>query len=156
MVRVTAVLLVLLAAVQARAEEQPAAWPSHQALADQLSTGFTVSQLVAEIQSAWRAPDRWPAVGCVALRVGVTVGLSELSKHTVSRMRPDGSDDHSFFSEHTALATVAGGWSVSASIPIAFGAGYGRAAANKHYWSDILAGAAVGLLARQVCDTKGH
>jgi membrane-associated phospholipid phosphatase len=145
------VLLALLAAAPARAEEQPAAWPSHRALADSLSTAFTTMQLTADVVHAWRQPDRWAAVRCSALRIGVALGAAELTKRVVDRTRPDGSDQRSFFSQHTALATAASGWSISAGIPIAFGAGYGRAAANKHYWSDIAVGAAVGLLARRVC-----
>lgn len=146
-----AFLLVLLLASPVYAEDQPAAWKAQRGAADWISTGLVGLQLGADVVHVWKQPDRWSAVRCEALRIGLTVGAAEVTKRLVHRTRPDGSDQMSFFSEHTALATVAAGWNVSASIPIAFGAGYGRAAANKHYWSDIAVGAAVGILARKVC-----
>lgn len=144
-------VLVLLVAAPAAAEDQPAAWRSARGAADWISTGLVGLQLGADAVQAWRQPDRWTAVRCEALRIGVALAAAEVTKRVVARTRPDGSDARSFFSEHTDLATVAAGWRLDVGIPIALHAGYLRAAANKHYWSDIAVGAAVGALARQVC-----
>jgi len=146
------VLLCALLAAPARAEVQPLAWDAHRGAADAISTGLVAGQLAAEAITSWRAPDRGKAIRCLLLRVGLTVAAAETAKHTVSRVRPNGSDDRSFFSEHTALAAVASGWRLSIGVPIAAGVGYGRAAAGAHYGSDIGVGAAVGELLRRVCD----
>jgi len=141
----------LLLAAPASAEQQPAAWASHRPLADWISTGFVVGQASMETWTNLHAPHRRQALLCQGLRTAIVVGAAEASKALVSRTRPDGSDAKSFFSEHTALTAVHSGWSFQIGIPITFGAGYGRAAAAKHYWSDIAVGAVTGFLARTVC-----
>ena len=85
----------------------------------------------------------------------LTQGITQLVKYTARRMRPDGSSRSSFPSGHAsgtfASATVLQrhyGWKVG--IP-AFGvASYvaaSRLAENKHYLSDVVFGAAIGLTA---------
>lgn len=132
-------------------ETQPAAWTSHRQFVDNVSTALVALNVGGDIVSAWRRSDRKHALGCAALRDGIVVGSSELAKALVHRTRPDGSDRKSFFSEHTALAMVNTGWRYQVSIPIAIGAGYGRAAAAKHYATDILTGAGVGVLTARAC-----
>lgn len=146
-----AFVLLLWAAPVAAQETQPLAWDSHRKLADALSTALVGVNLGAETVQAWRAPDRKHALLCEAVRNGLTIGASEVIKRVVNRTRPDGSDRFSFYSEHTALAAVNAGWHLNISIPIAIGAGYGRAAADKHYLTDIAVGAGAGWLAAQVC-----
>lgn len=86
----------------------------------------------------------------VALAVagGVTAGL----KYAIHERRPDGSDDRSFPSGHTSIsfAAAAGleqrfGWKVGvpAHLAAAF-VGLARVKGNKHYWHDVLIGAAIG------------
>lgn len=146
------VLLVLLLAAPAAAQEtQPLAWSDGRRAADWISTGLVAGQLGAETRQAWRAADRRAALGCLGWRVGLTVGVAELTKRLVHRERPDGSDRHSFYSEHTALAVVATGWRVQVSVPVAIGAGYLRMGAGKHYATDVAVGAIAGLVAREVC-----
>ena len=75
-------------------------------------------------------------------------------KYSVQRLRPDGSDRLSFPSGHTSaafsLATVAGhhyGW--KAGVPayvLASGIGLSRIEKDKHYLSDVLAGATLGFI----------
>ncbi len=83
----------------------------------------------------------------------VTQGVTQLLKYSVGRMRPDGSSQRSFPSGHAsgvfASATVLNrhyGWKVG--LP-AFGvASYvaaSRLSENKHYLSDVVFGAAIGL-----------
>ena len=146
-----AALLVVVSSAPAAAEDQPAAWTHGRRVADWTSTALVGAQLGAAVWTAARGPNRGHALGCLALQVGATVGPAEATKHFVHRTRPNGYDDKSFYSEHTALLTVASGWNFQIGIPVAIGGGYLRAASNWHYWSDIGAGAGAGLLARKVC-----
>jgi membrane-associated phospholipid phosphatase len=96
------------------------------------------------------------------LAVGATSGVTTLLKDVViHRRRPDGSDQHSFPSGHTATAAV--GDMLAArnleSLPLApgertagrlglftltMGTAWARIEAHKHFPSDVLAGAALG------------
>ena len=105
------------------------------------------------------------ALGRDLVRVQLlTQGVTQLLKHSVRRTRPDGSSRSSYPSGHAsgtfASATVLQrhyGWKVG--IP-AFGvASYvaaSRLAENKHYLSDVILGAAIGITAgRTVTFGKG-
>jgi membrane-associated phospholipid phosphatase len=97
--------------------------------------------------------------------------VTELIKNITDRKRPDNSDDRSFFSGHTSTSFVTSTFlymeisellnenihnkTVRTSLKAAsFGAlygwagyvGYSRMRDNKHYFSDVLTGAAVGTL----------
>jgi len=84
-----------------------------------------------------------------ALTMGVTYGL----KYSVRRERPGGGDHTSFPSGHTSAAFQGAsfihnryGWKYA--VPAYLGAtfvGYSRVAADKHYVSDVVAGAAIGV-----------
>lgn len=138
-------LLLLYVPVQAQAEEPTPAWPAGaQKAADWISYGTVIAQLTGDTVHAWQQPDRKHAFLMEGARIGATIAVSELVKHFVHRTRPDGSDQKSFFSEHTALAAASSGWSLQISIPLTFGTGYGRMAANKHHPTDVAVGAAVG------------
>lgn len=75
-------------------------------------------------------------------------------KYSVGRQRPDGSDQLSFPSGHTSaaftLATVADrhcGWKVGVpAYLLASGIGLSRVEKNRHYLSDVLAGATLGIV----------
>jgi membrane-associated phospholipid phosphatase len=79
----------------------------------------------------------------------------QAAKYATHRARPDGSNNHSLPSGHTATAfATAGvvqrhfGW--KAGVPAYAFAGYvgaSRMAANRHYLSDVLLGAGVGIAA---------
>jgi len=81
------------------------------------------------------------------------LGLTYALKIGVNRTRPNGGD-HSFPSGHTSASFQGAafiharyGWKYA--IPAYIGAsfvGYSRVYANKHYTSDVLAGAAIGTL----------
>jgi membrane-associated phospholipid phosphatase len=82
------------------------------------------------------------------INTALTVGI----KHTVGRTRPDGSDDLSFLSGHTAgtftTATIISHYygrkiGTIAYLSAAFVAG-SRIGSNVHYLSDVLAGATLG------------
>ena len=84
----------------------------------------------------------------------VTVGEVLLLKSAVRETRPDGSDNKSFPSNHTAIAFSAaqhiqmkGGWEYGLPAYIAASyVGYSRVEAKQHYWKDVAAGAATGAL----------
>lgn len=71
-------------------------------------------------------------------------GMSQLVKRIIKRKRPDGSNWYSFYSGHTSSAFVAVALVPLAIIP-ALLVGYLRMAANKHWLTDVLVGAVVGL-----------
>lgn len=151
MIRASAALFLALAiAAPAAAEPNPFAWPpSKRPIADSISNWVVAANLGADAIHSWRSPNRRAAFTCQAIRVGVTLGAAELTKRIVHRTRPDGSDDKSFYSMHTALAMQASGWKVQVGVPVAVGAGYLRMAANKHHFTDVAVGALAGFLARE-------
>ena len=91
------------------------------------------------------------AAGSVAATELVTLGLKE----AFAERRPDGSDRRSFPSGHTskafaAAATIYNREGPSIGIPalaVATFVGVARVQADKHFWYDCLAGAAIGTAA---------
>lgn len=89
------------------------------------------------------------------LSAGSAVAAAEVLKSTVHSTRPDGSDNKSFPSAHTALAFSAAtfmdrryGAQYGAWTPALYGVaaltGVARVEADKHHWVDVLAGGAIG------------
>lgn len=81
-------------------------------------------------------------------------------KSTTNVMRPDGSNDHSFPSGHTALAFMTATmlakeyghispWVGVGAYTFATGTGLMRIANNKHWLSDVLTGAGIGILSTE-------
>lgn len=82
-----------------------------------------------------------------------TVAATYLLKYTVDKRRPDGSDNHSFPSNHTGIAFVGASflqqrygwkWGAPAYLVAAY-VGWGRVYSKKHDVWDVLAGAAIGI-----------
>ena len=133
-------------------EMNPFAWPSEKRpIAEALSNVSVVTALGLDTLHSWRSNDKKSAFSCQALRMGVTIGVTSAAKLLVHRDRPDHSNDHSFFSGHTANAMASSGWRFQVGIPLATGTGYLRAAANKHYLTDVAVGAGMGFLATRLC-----
>jgi membrane-associated phospholipid phosphatase len=95
----------------------------------------------------------------------VNFGYTELLKVTVKRERPDGSDNKSFPSGHASnaftLATVAErhyGWKVGVpAYALAATIAYSRIVRDKHYLSDVVAGATLGyVVGRTVVRVNGR
>jgi len=112
----------------------------------------------------------------IAEAMGVTLMLTQIAKYAVKRPRPftylmdpgDSAevpidDSLSFYSGHTAMAFagvvsglatlryrgVKGGAFVGAAgagLVLAAGVGFGRVAASRHFWTDVMTGAVVGSL----------
>jgi membrane-associated phospholipid phosphatase len=85
---------------------------------------------------------------------GATFLIVEALKASHHEMRPDGSDNKSFPSGHAAVAFSAaqflqmkGGWEYGVPAYLAASyVGYSRVESHKHYWKDVVAGAATGAL----------
>lgn len=79
-------------------------------------------------------------------------------KYTACRMRPDGSRANSFPSGHTATAFTGaelvrleyGPWWGAGAYLVASGVGFLRIYNNRHWFTDVLAGAATGVLSANV------
>ena len=82
-------------------------------------------------------------------------------KHSTQVMRPDGSDNHSFPSGHTATAFMTATmltkeyghispWIGIGAYTFATGTGLMRIANNKHWLSDVLTGAGIGILSTEL------
>lgn len=85
---------------------------------------------------------------------GLSVATAYILKYTVKKRRPDGSDNHSFPSNHTGVAFAGAtflqqryGWKWGApAFAVAAYVGWGRIYAKRHDAWDVLAGAAIGTL----------
>jgi membrane-associated phospholipid phosphatase len=102
------------------------------------------SNIGLDTVNSFRAPDKKCAFISEAIKIGTTIGISELLKAVVHEERPDKSDDKSFPSEHTAIAFATSGWSFGWGITLGGLTGAGRVAANRHHWWDTLAGGSIG------------
>lgn len=88
------------------------------------------------------------AAGSIGAAYAVSTGLKEI----FPEQRPDGSDNRSFPSGHTAAAFGAatsiwerrGAGEGLPSLALATFVGFARVKADKHHWYDALAGAAIG------------
>ena len=109
--------------------------------ADWISTGLVGANLTADVVH----DVRHHCVKNLLIRNGLTIGAAELTKLLVHERRPDGSDNKSFYSEHSALALANYGWSYKIGFALALGAGAGRVVARKHHPTDVLVGLAAGV-----------
>lgn len=87
-------------------------------------------------------------------------GTTHLLKHSIHKMRPDGTDNRSFPSGHTAIAfsgaTVlhkefgkTSPWISVAGYAVATITAVDRVRRNRHHWEDVATGAAIGFLSAQ-------
>ncbi len=121
-------------------------------LVDVLSYGTALVPLVLDTRVAWRSDRRGRAVALEGVRLGAVLGVTQILKRAIHRRRPCapacGVDDPlaSFPSAHTAFAFSARG---GPRFVLLFGlsTAAGRVEADKHYLTDVAAGAAVGLAA---------
>ena len=112
------------------------------------SSDLTVAaSLAADTWYSWKSPNRRAAFTCQGLRDGVIIGVTEVVKRLVHRTRPNGSDQLSFWSEHTALtASATGGYGIGFVLPLSLGTAAGRIGGGDHWASDTIAGGAFGAL----------
>ena len=95
-----------------------------------------------------------------AFSVSMMAGIVQGLKHTTSVLRPDGSNDHSFPSGHTATAFMTATmlnkeygykspWIGFGAYSVATATGLMRIANNKHWLSDVMVGAGIGIMATE-------
>jgi hypothetical protein len=113
---------------------------------------------IAGIKSSHNAVDM---LLLYALSNALNTGIVQGTKHLVSRERPDASNRHSFPSGHTSTVFVAaeflhqeykdrsiwisiGGYSMASLV------GAARIYNNKHWLSDVVAGAGIGILSTKI------
>lgn len=113
-------------------------WSDHRDVADKVSTVMVAAAVVLPC-----VIDRtWTCVKKEAVHVGLSTALAEGLKLIVHRDRPNGVDNKSFFSMHTAIACSATyGTKVWEFCPAV---GYMRIASDWHWGSDVGTGAFVG------------
>jgi len=96
-----------------------------------------------------------------AFSFGLSEGLVEGLKYTVHEKRPDGSDNLSFPSAHTSAAFAGAeflhqeyinqsGWYSAAGYSLGAATGVLRLLNDKHWLSDVLVGAGIGILSTKV------
>ena len=96
-----------------------------------------------------------------AFSAAIMAGVVESIKRTAKEERPDGTDNRSFPSGHTATAFMTATmltkeyghlnpWIGIGAYSVAAGTGAMRVANNKHWVSDVLTGAGIGIIATEV------
>lgn len=96
-----------------------------------------------------------------AISAGIMAAVVNSIKHTARVMRPDGSSNNSFPSGHTATAFMTATmltkeyghlspWVGIGAYTVAAGTGVMRVANNRHWVSDVLTGAGIGIIATEV------
>jgi len=130
-------------------------------LSDGLSTIGSAAVVLPALIGTFAAGKglRKPGMTRTAAQMTQAILLSGLfvtpTKIAIGRQRPDGSNQHSYPSGHTATAFAVAGvlrheYGVAGAIPgYAFAAlmGVARIEGRKHYLSDVIAGAAIGAMA---------
>ena len=133
----------------------PAASQTGRDIADFASYAGLATQIGIDTYASWKADDRAHAFKMEGIRLSVTVASSEIIKRLVRRSRPCApscgvdNPNASFWSEHTALAFSTtphgvGGVALTFSLLDSSLTGGERILANKHFLTDVLAGAGVG------------
>lgn len=125
--------------------------PEHQHTADVLGTVGVYSQIGMATFTAFKEPDRKQALLREGCALGVAVGVSQLLKMTIHEERPNGVDNKSFPSMHSAAAMAASGWRYEIGLPLAAFVGVSRVNANWHHPRDVLAGWGIGAAAQALC-----
>ncbi|WP_115719615.1 phosphatase PAP2 family protein [Gallaecimonas mangrovi] len=97
----------------------------------------------------------WDGLYQAGFSIGAAAATSVVTKQLVHEERPDHSDNQSFPSNHASAAfaaattlTIRNGWQWG--IPaygVATLSAVGRVEADRHYWKDVIAGAAIGTAA---------
>jgi len=117
---------------------------------------FVLKTAGVESQSDWKQL----LVGA-GLSYAITAGATYTLKHTIHERRPDGTDNRSMPSGHSAFAfsgaTVLhkeyghiSPWISVAGYTVATATAIDRVCRNRHHWYDVLAGAGVGVLSTEL------
>lgn len=116
---------------------------------------FGLKLLGVPAESSWK---RRLTVSVVSF--GINAAVTYSLKHTILEMRPDGTDNHSFPSGHTAVAFCGATtlmheyrkvspWIGVAGYAVATTVAVDRVRRNRHHWGDVVAGAAIGVVSAE-------
>lgn len=105
--------------------------------------------------------DFWNRTAILAKSQFISLGSTYLLKKLIKKSRPDGSNEFGFPSGHSATAfsgatmlSIEYGenypWVPYVAYSVASGVGALRIAHNKHYWSDVIFGAGLGILSTKI------
>lgn len=117
---------------------------------------FGLKALGVESENSWKKRLTISAASFV-MNAGVTYVL----KHSIHEKRPDGTDNRSFPSGHTSIAFCGATtlmheyysvspWIGVAGYAVATTVAVDRVRRNRHKWSDVIAGAAIGVASAEV------
>jgi membrane-associated phospholipid phosphatase len=144
------VSILLTLPIHVAAEKNPFKWSeAHQHTAVVLSDVTVFTNLGIQLIEDWRAPNRRHEIACHLLRLVVVSAITRSVKAATHRERPDHSGDDSFWSGHSSQAFSSTQWMHGVSFSLATSTAYLRTAGNKHYISDVVVGAGVGLAFKQ-------
>lgn len=118
-----------------------------------VSWGTVLAAVALDAKASWDAPDRKRAFLLQGARIGIAQAATFGLKKLVHRERPcapsdcgPDNPDFSFPSGHAMLGgTSFGGPRLAFTLPLIVGTGGLRIAANKHYLTDVAAGALIGM-----------
>lgn len=116
---------------------------------------FGLKLLGVPAESSWK---RRLTVSVVSF--GINAAVTYSLKHTIHEMRPDGTNNHSFPSGHTAVAFCGATtlmheyrkvspWIGVAGYAVATTVAVDRVRRNRHHWGDVVAGAAIGVVSAE-------
>ena len=150
-------LLLVASASSAHAETNPLGRTTTGEVGDALEIVIPAVTLAATLFNKDRQGTREFSFGLMA-----TVGTTYVLKETISKERPDGRDDDSFPSSHTAVSFHAAafvqeryGWKWATPMYLAAAwVGYSRVYDDRHDEQDVLAGAAIGYVAARYFTTS--
>jgi hypothetical protein len=142
------IMLIIVFILQATfADPSSLAWKNTQ-LANELSYVPVIASIMVDSYDSYKSTDKKRAFVMQSERTGINISAAYLVKTLIHRERPDMSDNMSFYSEHTALTAM--GPRLAFTLPLTISTGYLRIAANKHYLTDVITGAIVGLATSRI------
>lgn len=144
------VALLAVCSSVAMVQQAQASDESYRTLSNVLALGLPAAAAIISV-----AQDDGSGILQLAKAEGLTLLSTEILKRVTHETRPNGKDDKSFPSGHTAVAFAAaqymqerGGWQYGVpAYALAGLVGYSRVEAHEHYWRDVVAGAALGMAA---------
>lgn len=149
MKRIFCLILALLLTLPALHAEELLSGPRRSV---RTSTDVLAVAMPAATLTTLLAMGDWQGLKQGAFTAATTIGATYILKYSIHKRRPDGSNDHSFPSMHTATVFADAaflqrrfGWKIGVpAYIVAAYVGWGRTFAKKHDWWDVAAGAAIG------------
>ena len=150
-------VLIALLTVEAAAQENDSGRTRRGDVGDALQIALPLAALSTSV-----IKKDWQGTGEFAKGFAASLGTTYLLKETISKERPDGRDDDSFPSSHTAVSFHAAAYiherySLKWALPVYVAAayvGYSRVVDDRHDEQDVLVGAAIGYVAARYFTTE--